>query len=121
MRFEKNVAVLGWTTNVPDLILSSDIVITKAGGATVMECIAAKKPMIITQVIPGQEEGNAKLIKKHNLGVILEKGRKGITNLPEHIKDIRKNYNKFQSALEEQSKPEAALQIARLIDSEISK
>ncbi len=121
MRFEKNVAVLGWTTNVPDLILSSDIVITKAGGATVMECIAAKKPMVITQVIPGQEEGNAKLIQKHNLGVILEKGRKGLLNLPEHIKEIRKNYNKFQSALEQQSKPDAALQIAKLIDSEISK
>ena len=121
MKYEKNVAILGWTTNVPELILSSDIVVTKAGGATVMECIAAEKPMIITQVIPGQEEGNAKLIQKHSLGIVLEKGKKGITNLPEHIRNIRKEYNKYKTALKKQSKPGAALQIAKLIDSELSK
>lgn len=120
MKFEKNVAILGWTTNVPELILSSDIIVTKAGGATVMECVAAQKPMIITQVIPGQEEGNAKLIEKHNLGIILEDGKKGIINLPEHIRGIRKDYNKYKAALKMQSKPEAALQIAKLIDSELS-
>lgn len=120
LKYEKNVSVLGWTTNVPELLLSSDIVITKAGGATVMECIAAKKPMIITQVIPGQEEGNAVLIEKHSLGIILKKGKKDVENLPEYISTIRKNYNKYQTALEKQSKPEAALQIAKLIDSELN-
>jgi UDP-N-acetylglucosamine:LPS N-acetylglucosamine transferase len=119
LKFEKNVAILGWTTNVPQLMLSSDLIITKAGGATVMECIAAKKPMIITQVIPGQEEGNAELIKKHNLGIILEKGKKGITNLNDHIKNIRKDYAKYETALKMQSKPKAALQIAKLIVSEL--
>jgi UDP-N-acetylglucosamine:LPS N-acetylglucosamine transferase len=120
MKYEKNVAILGWTTNVPELILSSDIIVTKAGGATVMECVAAQKPMIITQVIPGQEEGNAELIEQHKLGIILEDGKKGITNLPDHIKSIRKDYNKYKAALKMQSKPEAALQIAKLIDSELS-
>lgn len=119
LKFEKNVSILGWTTNVPQLMLSSDLIITKAGGATVMECIAAKKPMIITQVIPGQEEGNAELIEKHNLGVILEKGKQGITNLNDHISNIRKDYAKYETALKMQSKPEAALQIAKLIVSEL--
>jgi len=120
MKYEKNVAILGWTTNVPELLLSSDIIVTKAGGATVMECIAAKKPMIITQVIPGQEEGNAELIEHHGLGILLEQGKKGITNLPEHISQIRKDYQKYKTALKKQSKPEAALQIAKLIDSALS-
>lgn len=119
MKYEKNVAILGWTTNVPQLMLSSDLIITKAGGATVMECIAAKKPMIITQVIPGQEKGNAQLVKKYGLGVILEKGKKGITNLPKYIKSIRKDYKKYETALKMQSKPEAALQVAKLIVSEL--
>jgi processive 1,2-diacylglycerol beta-glucosyltransferase len=119
MKYEKNVALLGWTTNVPELMLSSDLIITKAGGATVMECIAAKKPMIITQVIEGQEKGNAELVKEYGLGVILEKGKKGITNLPKYIKDIRKDYKKYETSLKKQSKPKAALQIAKLIVSEL--
>lgn len=62
--------VIGWTRKMPELICQSDIVITKAGGATTMECIAARKPMIITHVLPGQEEGNAELIARYKLGVL---------------------------------------------------
>ena len=36
----------------------SDIIITKPGGISTSECIAMKKPMIIINPIPGQEERN---------------------------------------------------------------
>lgn len=62
--------VIGWTQKMPELICQSDIVFTKAGGATTMECVAARKPMIITHVLPGQEEGNAELIARYELGVL---------------------------------------------------
>lgn len=117
LKNQKNVAFLEWTDNVPSLMKSSDLIITKAGGATIMECIAAKKPMMITQVIPGQEEGNAILIQNHNLGVILKKGRKGIEEIPSLISSIRKENQKYSSALKEQSNPRAALKIAEFIHS----
>lgn len=60
--------VLGWTDRIPDLMLSSHLVISKAGGATTHECVAAGTPMIVTQVIPGQEAGNARLIVEHGAG-----------------------------------------------------
>ncbi|MBU1445820.1 glycosyltransferase [Patescibacteria group bacterium] len=116
---EKNVAILDWVINVPELMKTSDLIITKSGGATVMECIAAEKPMIITQVIPGQEEGNRELITRHNLGIIMEKGQKGIDNIQNYISKIRKDYNKFKLELQKQSKPKAALKIAQLIASEL--
>ena len=53
------VNILGWTNQIPQLMLSNHLVIGKAGGATVQEAIAARCPMIVNQVIPGQEEGNA--------------------------------------------------------------
>ncbi|MFC1655668.1 glycosyltransferase [Patescibacteria group bacterium] len=115
LREEKNVAIMGWTPNVPDLIKASDLIITKAGGATVMECISVEKPMIITQVIPGQEEGNAELIRKHNLGVILKKGNKDIERLPSIISDMRKDYSKYLKGLKEHSKPDAAINIAKFV------
>ena len=60
--------VLGWTDRIPDLMLSSHLVVSKAGGATTHECVAAGVPMVITQVIPGQEAGNGRLITEHGAG-----------------------------------------------------
>lgn len=117
LKEQKNVAFLEWTDNVPTLMKASDLIITKAGGATIMECIAAKRPMIVTQVIPGQEEGNAILIERHNLGVVLTKGRKGIEEIPLHISNIRKESQKYSTSLKEQSNPRAALKIAEFINS----
>jgi len=117
LKTQKNVAFLEWVNNIPELMKTSDLIITKAGGATIMECIAAKKPMIITQIIPGQEEGNAILIEKHNLGVVLKKGNKGIDELPSLISNFRKENQKYSSALKEESKPRAAIKIAEFINS----
>ena len=58
------VKVLGWTNQMPELMMSHHLVISKAGGATVQEAIAARCPMIVNQVIPGQEEGNARADSK---------------------------------------------------------
>lgn len=54
--------VHGWTPEIPHLIRRSHVLIGKAGGATVQEALAARTPMIITKVVPGQEEGNARLL-----------------------------------------------------------
>ena len=63
--FGDRVKVLGWTNQMPELMMSHHLVISKAGGATVQEAIAARCPMIVNQVIPGQEEGNAELIWRY--------------------------------------------------------
>lgn len=65
---EGRAEVLGWTDRIPALMLSSHLVVSKAGGATTHECVAAGVPMLITQVIPGQEAGNARLIVEYGAG-----------------------------------------------------
>lgn len=54
--------VHGWIQHMPQLLMNHHVLIGKAGGATVQETIAAQTPMLITQVVPGQEEGNAQLL-----------------------------------------------------------
>lgn len=56
---DKSIAVLGYTNKVPELMSVSGFVITKPGGLTSTECLAMKKPMIIINPIPGQEEQNS--------------------------------------------------------------
>ncbi len=108
-----NFKILSWTNLMPAFIKSADLVVTKAGGATVMECVAAKKPMIITQIIPGQETGNAELIKLYNLGIIQKQANMEIS---ECIKYIRDNQQQFLKGFEKVSKPESAIKVARFID-----
>jgi processive 1,2-diacylglycerol beta-glucosyltransferase len=64
------LTIHGWTDAMPKLMAENHVVISKAGGATVQECLAAKTPMIITQVVPGQEAGNATLILNHGAGTV---------------------------------------------------
>ncbi|MEM6885228.1 MAG: galactosyldiacylglycerol synthase [Verrucomicrobiota bacterium] len=75
--------VIGWTRELPRLMMSHHLLISKAGGATVQEAIAAGCPMLINQVVPGQEEGNYELIKNNDAGTfasspeqILERARR---------------------------------------------
>ena len=57
------VRLIGWTRKVPQLLNSHHLVVGKAGGATVHEAIAARCPMLIHHLVPGQEEGNLRLLE----------------------------------------------------------
>ena len=46
-----------------------DIYIWKAGGATISECIATDTPIIVPDIIPGQESGNVELLMKSETGI----------------------------------------------------
>src|SRR5581483_5211837 len=109
------VRVLGWTNQMPQLMMTSHLVISKAGGASVQEAIAARCPMIVNQVIPGQEEGNARLITEHELGAVAERNRE----VPDLVKDAfahkAKLWHEWRKNLERISKPDAALRLAELV------
>lgn len=67
---DRPLTVLGWTPDMPRLMAENHLLISKAGGATVQETLAARTPMIITQIVPGQEEGNARLVLENQTGAL---------------------------------------------------
>ena len=73
----KTLKILGFTTNIPELMGLADIIITKPGGLTVSEAIAKKLPMILPFAIPGQETENAEFLKEEGAALV-----------PESIEDI---------------------------------
>ena len=114
----KNLIAFGWRDDIPEIIKSADVVVTKAGGASVMESIAAETPLLLTRVIPGQEEGNLILVQKNNLGLasfdqdltkyVLERwSQRG-----EDFLEIKKNLKRF-------SRPKAAEKIAEFVIKEV--
>jgi UDP-N-acetylglucosamine:LPS N-acetylglucosamine transferase/predicted metal-dependent phosphoesterase TrpH len=109
------VRILGWTNQMPELMMSHHLVIGKAGGATVQEAIAARCPMIVNQVIPGQEEGNAELIWRFGLGAIAEKNREVAELVENAFAKKAAKWSEWRENLRKMSRPDAALRIAELI------
>lgn len=66
-----DLRVLGYITYVDDLIVASDLVITKAGGLIVSEVLARGAPLVVIDPIPGQEEWNADFVVSSGSGVQL--------------------------------------------------
>ncbi len=58
----------GWTDKIPELLCTHHLYIGKAGGAIVHEAMAARCPILVSHVVPGQEEGNIELIERHDVG-----------------------------------------------------
>ena len=60
---------LGFTDEVHTLLAASDLVITKPGGLTTVECLAMGKPMLVYSPIPGQEEHNADYLLENGVAL----------------------------------------------------
>lgn len=112
--FGSRIKVIGWTDQMPQLLMSHHVLIAKAGGAIVQEAIAANCPMIINQVIPGQEEGNAYLLQSLDGGTVSEP-----YEVPNWVQRTFANnaevWGDWRASLEAASRPDSALRLARLI------
>jgi processive 1,2-diacylglycerol beta-glucosyltransferase len=109
------VKILGWTNQMPRLLMSHHLVIGKAGGAIVQEAIAARCPMIVNQIIPGQEEGNATLIESLGIGMIAEKRKEVVECVEEAFAKKAALWQQWRDNLQRVSRPDAALRIADLV------
>ncbi len=54
--------VYDFVENMPTLMHAADLIICKAGGLIVTESLACGLPMILIDIIPGQETGNAEYV-----------------------------------------------------------
>jgi processive 1,2-diacylglycerol beta-glucosyltransferase len=111
----KSFDVLGWTPELPRLMAENHLLISKAGGATVQEALAAKIPMIITQIVPGQEEGNARLILETKAGALATTPLEIAATVSKAFADGAREWMVWQEAASSLSRPTAADDIARFL------
>ncbi|WP_423798450.1 MGDG synthase family glycosyltransferase [Neobacillus sp. SAB-20_R2A] len=81
------VEIYGFTKNIQDLMLQSDIAFTRGSPNVMFEAIAANTPLIITGALPGQEEDNPAFAEIFNLGVVCKNPKEirlTVTNLLEN-------------------------------------
>jgi len=66
--FEFPITIKGFVDNMPDWMLASDLLVTKAGGLILSEGLAAGLPILMVDFLPGQEEGNVRYVTSHQAG-----------------------------------------------------
>ena len=107
--------IIGWTTELPQLLASHHILVSKAGGATVQETIAAACPIIINQIVPGQEEGNAQLITQTNSGAVALTNDEVIATLTRAFANDGSLLHEWSANIAKISRPAASLEIAKFL------
>jgi len=83
--------VFSFVHNMHELISESDIVLTKAGPATIIESAILKKPLIITDWVGMQERDNVEYVLQEKLGIYCP----DIKKLPESVDKLYKDYDSY--------------------------
>jgi processive 1,2-diacylglycerol beta-glucosyltransferase len=107
----KPATILGWTNEIPKLLMTHHVVVSKAGGATTQEAIAACCPMIVNQIVPGQEEGNYELLRRRNIGSLSQTPDEVIKSLKNAFSNSGALWNQWHHAISDLSQPKAAYTI----------
>ncbi len=105
--------IYGFTREVPTLMHASNVVLTKAGGLSVSEALAAGLPIILHSAIQGQETGNVEHVVEHGAGV-------WAPTIPEVARTLRRwlvndpaEWQRFHAAAASIGRPQAADETAR--------
>jgi processive 1,2-diacylglycerol beta-glucosyltransferase len=104
--------VLGFTTEMDELMTAADLVVTKPGGLTSSEALASGAAMAVVNPIPGQESRNSDYLLENGAAVKLDNVAtlpQKLTRLlddPERLATLKRNARRL-------AKPQAAFDVAR--------
>jgi processive 1,2-diacylglycerol beta-glucosyltransferase len=106
------VRALGFVEDIPELMRGVDLLVSKAGGLTLAEAFCSRVPIVVHDILPGQEEGNAAYALQH--------GAVAYARTPDRLADLVAHLYRdpvARSALAERgsrlARPDAAERIAR--------
>jgi processive 1,2-diacylglycerol beta-glucosyltransferase len=101
--------VLGFVTNMHELMAVADLIITKPGGLTSSEAMAMGKPLFILNPIPGQEAANSDFLLEHGAAAKVNR----VEDLPYRIEQLlgSKKLAEMGRAAKALGRPQAAREI----------
>ena len=105
------VRVLGFVGNVADYMHAADLLITKPGGLTSAEALAAQVPMILFKPLPGQEERNTRYLVERRAAVRVRRA-KDLTYAVASLLESPRALADMRIAMQGIAKPHAAAEVA---------
>lgn len=108
------VRVLRFVDNVYDYMHAADVLISKPGGLTSSEALAANVPLILFKPLPGQEERNTRYLIQHGAAERAKTAEDLAAKAGRLLHD-RNRLLRMRASMTELAKPHAAEDIARII------
>lgn len=109
------VKVLGFVSNMHELMSVSDFMIGKAGGLTCAEALAKGLPLFIVDPIPGQEVRNAEFLSDAGAALLMSSVRELVQKVEEYINEPWR-LKEMSTIAARLGKPRAARSIAGMIE-----
>lgn len=110
------VKIYNYCNSISELMLASDMILTKAGGLITSESLAAGLPMLLCDVLPGQEEGNAKVVEDGGAGKLLRSQLDLLEILYHMLTNKGEKLRAMQKKAALVGKPHAAQDIAKMAE-----
>ncbi|HEX9047358.1 MAG TPA: glycosyltransferase [Verrucomicrobiae bacterium] len=103
--------VLGFATNMHELMAVADLIITKPGGLTSSEALALGKPLFILNPIPGQEAANSDFLLERGAAAKVNR----VEDLPFRIDQLlgSKKLAEMAKAAKALGRPQSAAAVCR--------
>ncbi len=101
--------------NMPELMHAADALISKAGGLTVTEALASGLPLILIDIIPGQESGNAEFVIQCGAGERVNNPIEMLELLAHWLANDASLLRQRAENARRNGKPEAAYTVARMV------
>ena len=105
--------VFGWSDSIPELMAAADLLITRPGGLTTSEALAAGLPAILAFPVPGMEERHLKFLVERKVG-IAARAQEEIPALVSGLLDDPKQMEAWSSRGREMARPDAAYAVAQV-------
>lgn len=105
--------ILGFVSNMHELMAIGDLVISKPGGLTTSEALAVGKPLFVLNPIPGQEAANSDFLLEH--GAAAKANR--VEDLPYRLEKLLGSSKLSEMAVAARglARPDAAMEICRAV------
>ena len=107
--------IYNFVDNMPTLMHAADIMLCKAGGLIVTEALACGLPLILIDVIPGQETGNAEYVRAYGAGDLSESPLQLLELLSDWMRDDGKLLKKKAANARSLGLPNSAYTIADIL------
>jgi processive 1,2-diacylglycerol beta-glucosyltransferase len=105
--------VMGFTTEIDELMEAADVVVSKPGGLTTSEVLARGAAMVIVNPIPGQESRNSDFLLENGAAIKVNNAATLPLKLSRLVADP-KRLEALKSNARRLAKPQAAFDVARL-------
>ncbi|MBI4927182.1 MAG: glycosyltransferase [Anaerolineae bacterium] len=114
VEWHQPVHLYEFVENVPEMMRAADFLICKAGGLVVTEALAAGCPLMLIDMIPGQETGNADHVVRNAAGVIARSDAAVLETLTHWLKDECALLSQTAENARKAGKPNAAFDVVDL-------